>query len=47
VWPHVVVLGGFSGHGFKMAAVLGEIAADLVEKGRTSFDIGMFDPTRS
>lgn len=44
--PHVVVLGGFSGHGYKMASVMGEIAADLVEKGTSDFDLGMFAPGR-
>ena len=42
----VVVLGGFSGHGFKFASVLGEIAADLVQHGRSAFDLSQFDPTR-
>ena len=41
-WPQVVVLGGFSGHGYKMASVMGEIAADLVTKGASRFDLGMF-----
>jgi glycine/D-amino acid oxidase-like deaminating enzyme len=41
-WPHVVVLGGFSGHGYKMASVIGDIAADLVLGGKSSFDLGMF-----
>jgi glycine/D-amino acid oxidase-like deaminating enzyme len=41
-WPHVVVLGGFSGHGYKMASVMGEIAADLVATGTSRFDLGMF-----
>jgi sarcosine oxidase len=41
-WPHVVVLGGFSGHGYKMASVMGEVAADLVTTGRSQFDLGMF-----
>jgi sarcosine oxidase len=27
----ITVLGGFSGHGFKFASVIGELAADLVE----------------
>jgi sarcosine oxidase len=45
-WPHVVVLGGFSGHGYKMASVMGEIAADLVEHGRSDFDLALFDPGR-
>jgi sarcosine oxidase len=44
--PHVVVLGGFSGHGYKMASVVGEIAADLVVAGRSAFDLGMFSPAR-
>ena len=41
-WPHVVVLGGFSGHGYKMASVMGEVAADFVTTGRSRFDLGMF-----
>lgn len=44
--PHVVMLGGFSGHGYKMAPVVGEIAADLVERGKSGFDLGMFAPER-
>lgn len=44
--PHVVLLGGFSGHGYKMASVMGEIAADLVERGQSAFDLGMFAPER-
>ena len=44
--PQVVLLGGFSGHGYKMASVIGEIAADLTVSGKTSFDLGMFGPTR-
>lgn len=43
---NVVVLGGFSGHGYKMASVIGEIAAELVIDGKTKLDIGLFDPTR-
>lgn len=42
----VVVLGGFSGHGFKFASVLGEIAADLVQRGAGAFDLRAFDPLR-
>jgi len=45
-WRHVVVLGGFSGHGYKMASVIGEIAADLVERGQSRHDIALFDPAR-
>jgi sarcosine oxidase len=44
--PHVVLLGGFSGHGYKMASVLGEIAADLIERGGSPYDLGMFAPDR-
>ena len=44
--PQVVVLGGFSGHGYKMASVIGEIAADLTTTGGTPFDLGLFDPAR-
>jgi sarcosine oxidase len=31
--PNVILCGGFSGHGFKFAPVIGEIAADLVLDG--------------
>jgi sarcosine oxidase len=44
--PRVLVAGGFSGHGFKLAPVVGEIVADLATRGRTGHDIGMFDPAR-
>jgi N-methyl-L-tryptophan oxidase len=40
--PQVLVIGGLSGHGFKFASVLGEIAADLLLDGRTRFDLGAF-----
>jgi sarcosine oxidase len=42
----VVIAGGFSGHGFKFAGVVGEIVADLVISGTTKHDIAMFAPTR-
>ncbi len=32
--PNVVYGGGFSGHGFKFASVIGEILADLVTRGQ-------------
>ena len=41
-----VVLTGFSGHGYKMASVMGEIAADLAMDGVTRHDIAFFDPAR-
>lgn len=44
--PGVVVLGGFSGHGFKYAAAVGEIAADLALDGRPEVPIEAFSPDR-
>ncbi len=43
---NVWVLGGFSGHGFKMAPAFGRVAADLVTTGKTSLPIEHLDPTR-
>ena len=40
--PQVSVAAGFSGHGFKFASVIGEIMADLAQKGETSHDINLF-----
>ena len=37
--PNLVVCGGFSGHGFKFAPVIGEIAADLALDGGTRHEI--------
>ena len=37
---------GFSGHGFKFCPVVGEIMADLVERGVTRHDISLFDVAR-
>ena len=44
--PGVTVLGGFSGHGFKFAPVLGEVAAGLALDGGTDHAIGGFSPSR-
>ncbi len=44
--PRVVILGGFSGHGYKMASVMGEVAAELAIDGRTKLDISLFQPAR-
>lgn len=38
----VIVAGGFSGHGFKFASVVGEIAADLALQGKTRHPIDRF-----
>ncbi len=40
--PRVVIAAGFSGHGFKFASVVGEILADLVERGSTSLPLDRF-----
>ncbi|MCC6313652.1 MAG: FAD-dependent oxidoreductase, partial [Thermomicrobiales bacterium] len=40
--PNVIVASPCSGHGFKFAAVVGEIIADLVVEGGTRHDIGLF-----
>lgn len=42
----VVVAAGFSGHGFKFTSVLGEVAADLVQRGQTGLDIGFLSASR-
>ena len=42
----VVVLSPCSGHGFKFAPVIGDIAADLVCDGKTSRDISHFSASR-
>jgi len=42
----ITVLSACSGHGFKFAPVIGDIAADLVSDGRTSRDISRFALTR-
>lgn len=44
--PGITVLGGFSGHGFKFAPVLGDIAADLATAGQTRWDIGFLRTDR-
>jgi sarcosine oxidase len=45
-FERVVIAGGFSGHGFKFASVIGETIADLVELGRPRHDIAMFGLSR-
>ena len=44
--PGLVLAGGFSGHGFKHAAGIGSIAADLALDDATDIPIGRFDPDR-
>jgi sarcosine oxidase len=44
--PNTIVLCGFSGHGFKMSPVIGDIAADLALDGETRYQIGHLTPER-
>jgi sarcosine oxidase len=44
--PGVVVLAGFSGHGFKMAPIMGRIAVDLALDGATDLPIAHLVPAR-
>lgn len=44
--PRVVVISACSGHGFKFAPVIGDIAADLVLEARTRRDISHFAAAR-
>ena len=45
-WPQVSFAAGFSGHGFKFCSVVGEVMADLAQRGETRHDIAPFDPAR-
>jgi glycine/D-amino acid oxidase-like deaminating enzyme len=45
-FPQVTVIAGLSGHGFKFAPVLGEIAADLVIDGDTPHPIDFLSMDR-
>ena len=44
--PRMVVVSACSGHGFKFAPVIGDIAADLVCERTTSRDISPFAASR-
>nr|WP_251378575.1 N-methyl-L-tryptophan oxidase [Paenibacillus sp. YPG26] len=46
VYSNVWIAGGFSGHGFKFASVVGEILSDLATRGAASLDIGLFSMNR-
>ncbi|MBT2739176.1 FAD-binding oxidoreductase [Bacillus sp. ISL-77] len=43
---NIIVMGGFSGHGFKFAPLMGRIASELVLTGETHYDIDFMDPAR-
>jgi N-methyl-L-tryptophan oxidase len=42
LYPHVVITAGFSGHGFKFASAVGEIACKWLRSGQTQLDLSMF-----
>jgi len=44
--PRVVAVSACSGHGFKFASVLGEVAAELAVEGKSPLDITFLDPGR-
>ena len=44
--PDILILSPCSGHGFKFASVLGEVAADLIITGTSSFDLSTFALSR-
>jgi sarcosine oxidase len=44
--PEVLLVSACSGHGFKFCSVIGEIAADLVTRGRTTHEIDLFSLRR-
>ena len=44
--PNVVVAGGFSGHGYKFAPVVGEIVAALLADDDPGFSLELFSPAR-
>ncbi|MET0599003.1 MAG: N-methyl-L-tryptophan oxidase [Mesorhizobium sp.] len=44
--PRIVVASPCSGHGYKFASVIGEVAADLALDGATAHDIGRFSIAR-
>lgn len=43
---NLILCGGFSGHGFKFAPVIGEIGADLALEGRSRHEIGFLSLKR-
>lgn len=44
--PRITVVSACSGHGFKFASVLGEVAADLAIEGKTAYDLAFLRPGR-
>ena len=46
-WKNVAFAAGFSGHGFKFCPVIGEVLADLTQKGQASLPIDFLSRQRS
>ncbi len=44
--PEVAIAAGFSGHGYKFCSVVGEIMADLAQRGESRHDIEFFGLSR-
>lgn len=44
--PNVLIMGGFSGHGFKLAPVFARSAVDLLLTGRTDVPVDQLSPAR-
>jgi sarcosine oxidase len=45
-YPQVSIAAGFSGHGYKLASVVGEILTDLTVNGSSRHSIDFFSPAR-
>jgi len=45
-YPQVSFAGGFSGHGYKFASVIGEVMADLAERQESRHNITLFNIAR-
>ena len=45
-YPQVCIANGFSGHGFKFSNIAGQILAELVYEGKSTFDISLFKADR-
>jgi N-methyl-L-tryptophan oxidase len=45
-YPHVIIAGGFSGHGFKFASAIGEQLCHMVVDGTSTLDISLFSVGR-
>ena len=40
--PQVLIVSPCSGHGFKFSSAIGEVICDLVQEGRSRFDLSLF-----